>query len=204
MMSPRDVTPTPEDMRSNIILLHQKITQERLEKQNRYLILAVFVLISSLFVIGFFTLPTGMNLSQTLKNKQQATDEKLSMRETEVDRLKGELVGIVSGSIDRKLTTLEEGIKLGSVLNSLQTLENIRTDVKALHKYSDPLIQKQQQNTHVNTALRQEVSALRNLIYITLGSCSLIFCAFLLIWVRHKKKLPYQQQDDVYLTSLTK
>jgi hypothetical protein len=204
-MSPREVTPTSKDTLSNLISLPQALAEVDLIKQNRFLMLTVFILTIAVFIIGFFTLPTGIDLGETLKNKQQTAKEKQFLRETKVNRLQEELVSIVSGSIEGKLTTLEENIKLGSVLSSLQTLEHIRTEVKVLHKYADPLSQKQLQNTQVNIALRQEVSALRTLIYITLGSGSLMFCAFLLIWIKKSKQRNHlYQQDKSYLTNLTK
>ena len=205
MISPRNVSANPDDTRHSLITLPQQIEQQRLQKMNRFLMMTVIVLTTAVFMLSFFVFPEKVNVADMLKNKQQMIEINtlLSTKEGEIDRLKEELVGIVSGSIERKLTALEEAIKLGSVRQSLQTVANIRTDVKALHKYSEPLTEKQQQLRQVNTMLTQEVSSLRNLIYITLGSCSLLFCAFLLVWVKHKKHL-LSSSEPISLAKVSK
>ncbi|MCK5899140.1 MAG: hypothetical protein KAG06_08725 [Methylococcales bacterium] len=205
MISPHNVSPNPDDTRHNLIRVHQHLERQRLQKMNRFLMIAVIVLTTGVFILSFFIFPAKVDLAETLKNKQQKLEINtiLTAKDSEIDHLKEELVGIVSGSIERKLTALEEGIKLGSVRQSLQTVANIRTDVKALHKYSEPLTEKQQQLVQVNSTLSKEVSSLRNLIYITLGSCSLLFCAFLLVWVKHKNRL-LSQQEQVSLAKVSK
>jgi hypothetical protein len=146
MAKPRRVTPASGKRQNEIVILHQQFQQQRLINLNRYLISAVFVLMSMVFVLGFFVFPDNSDIAQTLKNKQQlaVTMKNSPVISAEIDSLKGELVGLVTGSIEAKLKSLEEGIKLGSVLGSLQTLQDVRNDVKLLHKYSDPLEQKQQ------------------------------------------------------------
>lgn len=194
----RKSTPKAAKAQNDIILLHHQLQQQRLIDLNRYLIAAVFILMTMVFVLGFFVVPDNSDMIQALKDKQQLTEftEKRSVVTAEVDNLKGELVGLVSGSIESKLKSLEEGIKLQSVLGSLQTLEEVRNDMKVLRKYSDPLEQKQQQVAAANVALLEEVSQLRTLIYLTLGSCSLMFSAALLIWAKNRKRLTHQKKDS--------
>ncbi|NOQ34505.1 MAG: hypothetical protein GQ569_01245 [Methylococcaceae bacterium] len=200
----RKSTPKAAKAQNDIILLHTQLQKQRLIDLNRYLISAVFILMTMVFVLGFFVVPDKSDLAAQLKDKQQLVDyaQKNPAISAEVDNLKGELVGLVSGSIESKLKSLEEGIKLQSVLGSLQTLEEVRNDMKVLRKYSDPLEQQQQQVAAANVALLEEVSQLRNLIYLTLGSCSLMFSAALLIWVKNRKRLTHQKQDDAYLANI--
>ncbi len=198
MAKPHRVTPTSGKIQNDIVILHQNLQHQRLINLNRYLILAIFVLMTMVFVLGFFVFPDNSDMAQTLKNKQQ---QAVAMKNSpaisaEIDSLKGELVGLVSGSIEAKLKSLEEGIKLGSVLSSLQTLQAIRNDVKVLHKYSDPLEQKQQQIAQANVALIEEVSHLKSLIYLTLGSCSLMFTGLLLIWARNRRYFLNNQKNS--------
>ncbi|MCK5728157.1 MAG: hypothetical protein KAG10_07605 [Methylococcales bacterium] len=205
MISPRDVSANPENTRHTLITLPQQIEQQRLQKMNRFLMIVVVILTAGVFILSFFVFPAEVDLANHLKNKQQMIEinTTFSAKDGEIDRLKEELVGIVSGSILHKLATLEENIKLNSIRQSLQTVAYIRTELKTLNKYAEPLTEKQQQLVQVNTALSKEVSSLRNLIYITLGSCSLMFCAFLLIWVKHKKRLLSQSSQSA-LTKISK
>lgn len=204
MAKPHRVTPASGKIQNDIVILHHQLQQQRLINLNRYLILAVFILMTMIFVLGFFVFPDNSDMAQTLKNKQQlaVTMKNSPIINAEIDSLKGELVGLVSGSIEAKLKSLEEGIKLGSVLGSLQTLQNVRNDVKILHKYSDPLEQKQQQIAQANVALIEEVSHLKSLIYLTLGSCGLMFAGLLLIWARnHRHFLNHQENSPSLLKS---
>ena len=204
MAEPRRVTPESGKMQNEFVILHQQLQHQRLINSNRYLILAVFVLMTLVFVLGFFVFPDDSDIAQTLKNKQQfaVTMKNSSVISAEIDSLKGELVGLVTGSIEAKLKSLEEGIKLGSVLGSLQTLQEVRNEVKLLHKYSDPLEQKQQQIAQANMVLVDEVSHLKSLIYLTLGSCSLMLTALLLIWAKNRQHfLNYQKETPSLLKS---
>lgn len=190
----------------SLVIFHHRLQQQRqLTHINHYLIASVFILVIAVFMVGFFIIPNDAQMIATLKNNQQLTRTitQSPLISAEIDTLKGELVGLVSGSIENKLRSLEEGIKLGSILGSLQIVENIRTEVKALHKYSDPLVQKEQQVAQANARLIKEVSHLKHLIYLTLGSCSLMFCAFLLIWIKHKKRLG-NPISNPYLANISK
>ncbi len=205
MSKTRKTTSRPAKKQNDIVLLNHQLQQQRLIDLNRYLIGAVFVLMSMVFVLGFFVIPDEADIARELQNKQQAqalTDTN-PVISAEIDSLKGELVGIVSGSVESKLKSLEESIKLRSVLGSLQTLQEVRDDIKVLRKYSDPLEQKQQQVAQANAALIEEVSQLRNLIYLTLGSSSLMFSAALLVWVKNRKRLTYQKKEAAYISRVS-
>lgn len=197
------VTPASKKIQNNLVLLPHQLQQQRLIKLNRYLIATVFILMTLVLVLAFFALPDNGNIAKTLKNKQHfiAAIKQSPMLSAEIDQLKGELVGLVTGSIENKLNSLEEGIKLGSILSSLQTLQEVRNDVKVLHKYSDPLEQKKQQIAQANATLIEEVYYLKNLIYLTLGSCSLMFTALLLIWIKNRKYLNHQKNEP-YLVNI--
>ncbi|MDQ7090981.1 MAG: hypothetical protein Q9M50_10115 [Methylococcales bacterium] len=206
MAKTRKITPTSGKMQNNRVIVHHQPQQRRLITINRYLIAAVFILMTAVFMLGLFIFPNGNDIVEALKNKQQSiitTKTPLEMN-AEIDSLKRELVGVVSGSIERRLNSLEEGIKLGSVLGSLQTLTTIRHDIKVLHGYSEPLKQKQQQIAQANLVLIEEVSHLRGLIYLTLGSCGLMFTAFVLIWVKNRKYFLNYEKDNHYLLKSAK
>ncbi len=186
---PKLVSPDKE-----IMVLHNQLLQQDLEKKNRLLLKLVFALMLVVFMLGSFLLPAH-EMATEIKEKQVveavATAENLKnpVLTAEIDSLKGQLVGLVSGSIESKLATLEKSIKLGSVLGSLETVRSLKDDIKVLRTYSDPLEQKKQQEAAANKILVKEVSHLKNLIYLTLGSCGLMFAALAGIWFKSHKQL---------------
>ena len=180
---------------NEVVVLHQQLQQQKLLKINRFLIYGIFTLMLTVIVLGFVFIPDNQEkVLLNIDNSQliSQTQFKNPVLNAEVEHLKGQLVSVVSGSIEGKLSSLEESIKLGSVLGSLETLNGLRKDVKALRNYSLPEKKQLQQTAEVNKALVAEVSQLRNLIYFTLGSCSLMFAAFTLVWLKNRKRLHYQ------------
>ena len=115
----------------------------------------------------------------------------------EVNTLKGQLVGLVSGSIESKLRTLEESIRSGTVTNSLGTIEDLKNDVKVLRSYSDPV--KKEQADVANEQLIQEMTHLKHLIYMSFASCGLMLAALAGIWIKNLKRLPYKDVIIRYL-----
>lgn len=177
-----------------IVVLHNQLLQQDLEKKNRMLLRLVFALMLVVFVLGSFLLP-ARDMVTELKEKQAveavAATESLKnpVLTAEIDSLKGQLVGLVSGSIESKLNSLEKSIPLESGMSALDTIHSLKEDIKVLRTYSSPLEQKKQQEAAANKLLVKEVSHLKNLIYITLGSCGLMFAALAGIWVRGRKQL---------------
>lgn len=177
----------------------QVLQQHALLKLNRLMIYGLFVAMFCVITLGFVLMPDGHQtiMANIAASKPVVVNEasfKNPILSAEIEQLKSKLVAIVSGSIESKLESLEESIKLGSILGSLETVHAIKQDVKSLRDYpepSKPNVNKSQENV-VNKVLLQEVSQLRHLIYFTLGSCSLMFAAFSLIWLKNRKILKYQ------------
>jgi len=92
---------------------------------------------------------------------------------------------------------LEESIRLGTVTNSLGTIEELKSDVKVLRAYSDT--PKKENVVVSNEQLRQEMSQLKNLIYVSLASCGLMLAAFAGIWIKKRNRLPYKNDTIRYL-----
>jgi hypothetical protein len=111
--------------------------------------------------------------------------------------LKGQFVGLVSGSIESKLRSLEESIRQGSVSSSLGTIEDLKNDVKVLRTYSEPA--KKEKVTIANEQLMQEMSELKHLVYLTLASCGLMLAAVGGIWFKNRYRLPYKEAIMHYL-----
>jgi len=104
----------------------------------------------------------------------------------ELSTLKGQMFGLVSGSIESKLRSLEESIRRGSVSDSLNTLQDLKSDVKVLNSYSNDT-QTRPQETVINQQLIQELSDLKGLVYLTFVSCGLMIAAVAGIWLRQRR-----------------
>lgn len=116
----------------------------------------------------------------------------------EVNALKGQLVGLVSGSIESKLNALEESIRVGSVASSIGTIEDLKNDLKVLRSYSESA--KKGKAVVSNEQLMQEMSQLKRLIYLTIASCGLMLAAVAGIWIKNRNRLPYKETKTSYLS----
>jgi hypothetical protein len=174
----------------NIIILSNAPQHQGLVKANRFLLLVASSLMVIVFVLGFLLLPAD-DMLDNFKEKKKVIPDVYAMQNpalaAEINTLKGQLVGLVSGSIESKLRTLEESIRMGRMNTSLGTIQDLKNDVRILRSYSEP--EKKQGQNPANEALLKEVSQLKNLIYLTLTSCGLIIAAIGGVWVRNRYRL---------------
>lgn len=183
---------------STKIVALQKIPEHNaLIKANRWLLAAVFLLMTVIVVAGFVLIP-GNNLSsyKKISSSESYINEKNPVLSSEVNTLKGQFVGLLSGSIENKLRTLEENVRLGAVSESLGAIEDLKNDVKALRSYSAPA---NESRVVINEQLLQEMSQLKRLVYLTLASCGLMVAAIAGIWFKQHKQLTYKEMVTRYL-----
>lgn len=186
-----------QEKRTEIVKLHEVVltipSHKQLAKTNRFLVGVVFLLMAVVVIVGFVFIPNSdvVKNANKINAAQLATQGMNPVVSAEVNNLKGQLIGLVSGSIESKLKTLETSIKSGTVDNSLGTIADLQNDIKALRSYSDPVDKPQAVVT--NMQLVEEVTHLKHLIYATLVSCALMFVAAAGIWVRYRKRLPYKE-----------
>ena len=170
-----------------------------LMKVNRLLLTIVCGLMVVVLIAGFLLVPSGSFLDRykaaTVTEAYAA--EKNPALSAEVNALKGQLVGLVSGSIESKLNALEESIRIGTVASSIGTIEELKVDLKALRAYSVPV--KQEQVVVSTEQLMQEMSQLKRLIYLTIASCGLMLAAVAGIWIKNRNRLPYKETKASYL-----
>ena len=195
-MSDNDKTKT------EIIVLQRIPSHQALMKSNRWLVRGVVFLMTVIFVGGYLALPKNDFLGQYKKitaDDLYATADSPRLT-AEVDSLKGQLVGLLSGSIESKLSSLEENLRAGTLNSSLGTIEALKNDVKVLRSYSEP-VKKQATTTDgsVNEQLIQEMSHLKRLIYLSFASCGLMLAALASIWFKNVRKLPYKEMLVRYL-----
>ncbi len=176
-----------------VILLHEIPQHQGLVKANRFLLMLVLALMSMVFVLGFLVLP-DYDIVDRVKSRQKLSSAAYAVQNpvlsAEINTLKSQLVGLVSGSIESKLRILEESIKVGSLSASLGTIEDLKNDVKVLRSYSEPSVSLQEQQ--VNEELIAELSHLKNLVYLTFASCGLMIAAIAGFWLRNRFRLPHQ------------
>jgi hypothetical protein len=166
-------------------------THQQLVKINQMLMGAVFFLMLVVFIVGLVFIPDADVTENYAKINATgfAAQGMNPVVSAEVNNLKGQLIGMVSGSIESKLRSLEESIKSGTVNNSLGTIEDLKNDIKVLRTYSE--IPKKEQASVSNQELAKEVTHLKGLIYMSLVSCGLMFVGAVGIWVKYRKRLPY-------------
>ncbi|MDD2658664.1 MAG: hypothetical protein PHY54_03150 [Methylococcales bacterium] len=181
--------------KSEVLVLQRIPSHQGLMKVNRWLMAMVFFLMAVIIIGGYLLFPAN-NLTR-FKRSEAAMAEINPVLSAEVNTLKGQFVGLVSGSIESKLRTLEESIRLGSVSNSLGTIEDLKNDVKVLRSNLEPA--KKEKVVLANEQLMQEMSELKRLIYVTLASCGLMLAAIVGIWVKNRYRLPYKEAVKRYL-----
>ncbi len=198
----------PEDLntdRQSVVLFNDIQRQQALVRINRALLLLLSALMTLVFVIGFWLIPS-YDISEKSSPRQNYSDSIEALKNPglsqEIDTLKGQLVGLVSGSIESKLRILEQSIRSGSLSTSLGAIEDIKNDVKVLRSYSKPRVSVQAgsiKSQQLNEKLIDELSQLKRLIYLTLGSCGLMIAAIAGFWLRNRFRLEHEGRGRRYL-----
>jgi hypothetical protein len=172
---------------------------QALIKANRFLLLTVCLLTVLVAVLGYFVVPPYQAGGYLKKQPVPGNlGEGASVLSSEVNALKGQVIGLVSGSIESKLRMLEDSIRMGAAATSLGTIEDLKNDVKVLRSYSEPRT-KAEQPTGMSEQVLKEVSQLKKLIYVSLGACGLMLAAIAGIWIKNLNILTYKQTIKSYL-----
>lgn len=185
-----------ETLHGNAPAVLQRIpSHHALMKVNRLLLTIVCSLMVVVLIAGFLLFPTDsfINRYKNATATETYAAEMNPVLSAEVSALKGQLVGLVSGSIESKLNALEESIRVGSVSSSIGTIEDLKNDLKVLRSYSEPA--KKGKVVVSNEQLIQEMSQLKRLIYVTLASCGLMLAAVAGIWIKNRNRLPYKDKE---------
>jgi len=178
---------------SSVVVLKNTPHFQGLVKANRFLLLLASSLMVVVFLLGFLLLPADDVLDRFKVDSSAVSITTTAVENpvlsAEINTLKGQLVGLISGSIESKLRILETTIKSGSLNDSLGTIRDLRNDVDILRAYSVP--EKKPADSQLNQALMEEVSQLKSLIYLTLSSCGLMVAAVAGFWVRNRYRLSH-------------
>jgi hypothetical protein len=189
-----------DNKKTEIIVLYNVPSHQALAKSSRWRLRGVVLIMALIVVAGFWLMPSKRFFDSyaTIAISDVHANASPQSLSSEVATLKGQLVGIVSGSIESKLSTLEQSLRSGAVNTSLGAIQDLKNDVKLLRTYS-ATEKPQPQNTVANQQLIEEMSHLKRLIYLTIASCGLMLAAVTGIWIRNLKKLPYQENITRFL-----
>lgn len=176
-----------------VVLLRNIPDHQNLVKANRYLLMLVFVLMTVVLLLSFLIVP-DYDVVEQIQQRQRLSEIAQAVQNPavsdEINTLKNQLVGLISGSIEHKLRVLEESIKLGSLSTSMGTIQDLKNDVRVLRSYSEP--HAKVVDNQINEKLVQELSHLKNLIYLIFASCGLMIAAVAGFWLRNRFRLPHQ------------
>lgn len=199
-----EINPDDANNESQALALFQAIQRHHaLVKANRFLAMLVFALMVAVFVMGAVLMPR-QNAIDDIQAKRAATAVYALQNpaiSAEINALKGQLFGLVSGSIESKLRSLEENIKRGSISDSLNTIQDLKSDVRVLSAYSNAPPVKAENNTAVNQQLIKELTDLKDLVYLTFISCGLMIAGVACVWLRRHYRLTHQKNHTIYLES---
>lgn len=187
------------EKKTELVVLQAASTHQNLVKVNRWLLYTVFFLMSVIVIGGLFLFPgDDLMAYKKLDTAKYSSEQANPGLTAEVNALKGQFVGLVSGSIESKLRNLEESVRLGTTPDSLITIEELRNDIKTLRVYSDT------QGNEIKVAvpnerLVEEMSSLKRLVYLSLASCGLLVVGIAGIWIKNRHLLPYKEVITRYL-----
>ena len=184
----------------NIAVLHS-VTQLSVLKMNRLVLAIIIGLMATVVYMGILLMPTSEIVKRPVQAHKSVELYEVQMNpviSAEVDALKSQLVGLVSGSIESKLKILEEGLRTGTITETgLDTIYALKEDLVVLKTYSATgagrLIAQKYLPQPVNKveakALAEEVSQLRSLVHFLIASCGLMVAAIGGVWVRKRYAL---------------
>ncbi|MCX7087121.1 MAG: hypothetical protein NTV00_03600 [Methylococcales bacterium] len=188
----REINPDGVSTKNQTVLILQNTNkQQQLVKINRYLVYLVMSLMTVVMLLGFLLWPVENPLNDFKPSAVQLRQATPALS-SEITLLKSQVAGLVGGSIESKLKTLEDSVRSGSVNNALGTIQDLKREVRTLQAYAEPAITKEAPKV-ANDILLQEVSHLKNLIYLTLASVSLMFAALASIWINKRYRLTHQK-----------
>lgn len=177
-------------------------------KMNR-LVLAVLVgLMAMVIFMGMLLIPEQALVKQPTIAVKAAELYEVQMNpvlSAEVDALKSQLVGLVSGSIESKLKILEGSLRSGTFEEvGLDTIRALQNDLVVLKTYSETgagrlIVQKylQQPPQSAETlALAEQVSQLKGLVNFLITSCGLMIAVIGGVWVRRQYALEHSSSKQ--------
>ena len=182
-------------------------TQLSVLKMNRLVLAMLIGLMLAVIYMGMLLMPEEITIKQAVVSAKAAELYEVQMNpvlSAEVDALKSQLVGLVSGSIESKLKILEESLHNGTISETgLVTIRALHDDLVVLKTYSETgagrlIVQKYlQPPKNIETiALAEEVSQLKGLVRFLITSCGLMLAVIGGVWVRRQYALEHSSSEQ--------
>ena len=210
----RNINPNKYNKNGQAIIL-RKITQPEVVKLNRYLLMAVLALMAVVILLGLLLIPNSNSLLRVSVAKQNPPEiYNVPMNpavSVEINMLKAQLVGLVSGSIESKVRILENSIRTGIISSTdMGTIQDLKNDLQVLKTYSEtgagrliaqPELESSEHRNPtaaiVNEQLLKEISHLKGLVYISIVSCGLMLAAVGGVWLKSQyRHLGYDESEN--------
>ena len=182
-------------------------TQLSVLKMNRWVLAMLVGLMVTVIFMGMLLMPAENIVKQpaiALSATELYEVQMNPVLSAEVDALKSQLVGLVSGSIESKLKILEEALRSGTISETgLDTIHALQDDLVVLKTYSETgagrlIAQKYlQQPKNIETiALAEQVSQLKGLVHFLITSCGLMVAVLGGVWVRKRYALEHGSSEQ--------
>ena len=191
-----------KDMR-NIAVVNSN-TQISVLKMNQLVLSIIIGLMALVVYLGVLLIPESDIAPKSVAKSVDLSKVPMNpVVSAEIQALKSQLVGLVSGSIESKLNFLSEGLRTGTMTTvSLESLQAIQEDVEVLKTYSESgagrlIAAKYLPQTDTQAVdLAAEVSQLKSLVYFLISSCGLMFAVIGGVWVRQRLALTHMVSDE--------
>ncbi len=182
-------------------------TQISVLKMNRWVFAMLVGLMVTVIFMGMLLIPEYNIVKQpavAVKATELYEVQMNPVLSAEVDALKSQLVGLVSGSIESKLKILEEALRAGTISETgLDTIHALQDDLVVLKTYSEtgagrliaPKYLYQPKNRET-LALAEQVSQLKGLVYFLITSCGLMVAVIGSVWVRRRYALEHSISEQ--------
>ena len=204
MSDMHEINPGNVDTQRHTVIL-RKVPDGNLQllNINKLLLYIIAALMFAVVLMGFLLFPANHILNDYQQMKMPVNGQNVEMNPVvseEIKMLKSQLIGLISGSIESKLRVIEESLQPGSIsITGMGALQDIKNDVKVLKTYSETgagrlIVEKYAKQNTVSTIdrqLMQEVSQLKNLIYLSIASCGLMLAAVGGVWFQSHYRLGY-------------
>jgi hypothetical protein len=189
--------------RHTVVLRNVSHSNLSILKINKMLLYIIAALMLVVVLMGVLLFPTNHLLNDYQQNQASVNVNNVNMNpvvSAEIKMLKSQLIGLISGSIESKLRLIEESMHPGSIsITGMGALQDIKNDIKVLKTYSESgagrlIVEKyakQNAAATIDKQLMQEVSQLKNLIYLSIASCGLMLAAVGGIWFRTQYRLSH-------------
>jgi len=195
------------------VILHPASSHnnEHILKVYRILFFSVIALMLVVMLLGFFLWPKHNILTKFEKQQVIAEIQNQQINPAlseEINVLKSQLIGLISGSIESKLRILEDSIQSGTLTTTGKgAIQDLKNDIVVLKTYSETgagrLIANNTEAsaTKLDKQLMNEVSQLKNLLYISIASCGLMVAAIAGIWYQSRYRLSHDRSEKKQLNN---